>query len=327
MQDHASHWTRLIAMDEPSREWPRLRRRLRAALMRQGWSSQTFTALVLGVATLWATGAFVWMLPTMGRGGAAGASAAVSPQSITSPAAAAAAVKPQADPSAQVYGLPHMMTQLAGATGESIGRLEGHLEASMRPVAYASAGAVQPRGERVVYLVDASGSLLDSFPHVVEWLGDSLDALDRQQRFTVLFFRQGQVIEVPPPGLKASRFTSKAKVWNWMQPETGNVLPQGRSGLGEALEAAMAYRPSDVVLLSDDSLSRRGEGDSIVADVSGALAGRSVVIHAVQFFYRDEAGALEALADRFGGYYDYIEAADDGGSTVAVDPLLESLLD
>lgn len=193
-----------------------------------------------------------------------------------------------------------------------------------------TAATAGPVGERVVYLVDASGSLLDSLPQVIDWLGESLDGLDRNQQFTVLFFRQGEVVETPPMGLKQASFATKANVFGWMNPDSGNVLPQGKSDVKGALKAALAYGATDIVILSDDSLARRSDASAddagVLADVARVVDAESGVrIHTAQFFYRDEAGALEAIADCFHGSYEFVKPAQRD-TTATVDPLLDLAL-
>ncbi len=240
--------------------------------------------------------------------------------------------------------LPRALERLAVRAAEAVARLEQRLDEQRvvadtnAPLAYATpayyapptthATVVAPAAEsrRIVYLVDASGSLLDSLPQVIDWLGESLDSLGHQHTFTVLFFREGQVFEAPPRGLKPGSFAAKASVWMWVQPERGNVIPQGRSDLFGAVEMAMAYEPDELFVVSDDSFNRSTRGrtrDTALIDGLGARLGAAPPkVNTVQFFYRDEAGALEAIADRFRGTYTFVAPAERN-TTAAGDPLLE----
>ena len=52
---------------------------------------------------------------------------------------------------------------------------------------------------RQVYLVDASGSLIDTLPFVLRELQQSISKLSDQQKFTVIFFQGKDVgLKVPP---------------------------------------------------------------------------------------------------------------------------------
>lgn len=179
---------------------------------------------------------------------------------------------------------------------------------------------------RIVYLVDASGSLLDSLPQVIDWLGESLEALEKEQQFTIVFFREGATFEAPPIGMKPATFTAKSAVFSWIQPEKGHVVPQGKSDLMAALRTAMRYEPDEVYVLTDDSFSRAGaiEPSFLLTKLAAALGHAPPRVNTVQFFYRDEAGALEAISDKFGGRYEFI-APLDPQPTAHNDPLFNEL--
>ncbi len=178
------------------------------------------------------------------------------------------------------------------------------------------AAATIDTGRRVAYLVDASGSLIDTLALVVEWLEDELNSLDPATRFTVVFFRDGQAIEPPPDGLDRATADEVRRIARWMQPAAGNVVPSGRSDPATALARALGYGVSEVVILSDDSLSRRmtlEKSEALLADVETLMAGREVTVHTVQFFYRDPQRVLETLAARYGGTYRFIEPEQPAG--------------
>jgi hypothetical protein len=170
----------------------------------------------------------------------------------------------------------------------------------------------ESRTQRVVYMVDLSGSLVDSLPEAVRWIGEALDALQQPAVFTVLFFREGEVIEVPPVGLKPATFARKVEAYDWMQLDRGHLEAGGKATLADAVLAALRYEVDRVVLLSDDGFGRGLSwvgGPTLLDEIAMTLPNEATVIDAVQFFYRDRAGAMEAIADRFGGEYTFIAAA------------------
>lgn len=174
----------------------------------------------------------------------------------------------------------------------------------------ADAAPTPARPHRVLYLVDASGSLLDTLPDVVDWVGQHLDTLEEDQRFAVMFFRDLSVVEAEPAGMQPARFSTKVKVWSWMQPEAGHIEAAGRSDVEAALGQALQYEPDEIYIVSDDGFSRRsawGDGPEMIEQFAGQIAHRDIRVHTVQFYYRDEAGAMEALASRCGGTYRFIE--------------------
>ncbi len=164
------------------------------------------------------------------------------------------------------------------------------------------------RYHRVAYLVDLSGSLVDAMPQVIEWLGNSMDDLQQPVSFTVIFFRSNEVIEAPPAGLKPGTFRAKYEVFNWMQLDRGNIETGGKADLADAMIATMQYDVDEVFILSDDGFgqdSRWGTDPNLLNEIAALMPQRETRVNTVQFYYRDPAGALEAIADRFGGAYVY----------------------
>lgn len=195
-------------------------------------------------------------------------------------------------------------------------------QASAVPAPFAQDGAPP---QRVVYLIDVSGSLIDIMPDVVDWMGDALEAMAPRTRFSVIFFRKDQFMEVPPAGLKPATFRMRATAWGWMQPASGHVRPFGRSDVTDALAVAMQYEPTQIHILSDDRFSqwsRWGDGAELLDYLADVVGDRAVEIHTVQFFYRGESGVLEALADRFGGTYTFVQS-EGSDAPATPDPLAE----
>ncbi|MDX1565225.1 MAG: hypothetical protein R3236_07465, partial [Phycisphaeraceae bacterium] len=51
----------------------------------------------------------------------------------------------------------------------------------------------------IIYIIDASGSLVDTMPFVLKELNRSISQLNSEQKFTVIFFQAGSPVEVPVP--------------------------------------------------------------------------------------------------------------------------------
>lgn len=177
------------------------------------------------------------------------------------------------------------------------------------------APAVALDGDRLVFLVDASGSLVDSLPQMVSWLGEALDNLEPNEQFTIIFFQQDRAIEVPPAGIQPmTRTYRRALDRDWLSPDKVPILPAGRSNPAEALKLALTYNPSDIYLLSDASFGK-STGDTTrneaVQTVVQVLGDAEVRVHGVQFFYQDQeqAGTLQLLAAEFDGTYEFVAEA------------------
>ncbi|MEM6458998.1 MAG: hypothetical protein AAF710_06365 [Planctomycetota bacterium] len=179
-----------------------------------------------------------------------------------------------------------------------------------------------PGAARIVYLVDASGSLVDTLPFVLEELQRGLRTLRPEQSYAVILFSggvSGGVTEAPPLGMTRAGDAAITHTTQWLDPAAGRVVASGRPTPGPALRRALAYRPDAVVLLSDGlvpagprALADRARLLSLVdlADTAG------VTFHTLQLRTPDplagpsRRGTLEALALQSGGVHRYISEAD-----------------
>ena len=60
-------------------------------------------------------------------------------------------------------------------------------------------GATGGNAYKIIYIVDASGSLIDTLPFVIKELKRSINELSDRQEFNVIFFQAGDAIEVNVP--------------------------------------------------------------------------------------------------------------------------------
>lgn len=170
--------------------------------------------------------------------------------------------------------------------------------------------ATTTSSRRIAFLVDASGSMVDSMNQgVLTWLEGALEDLSDEDEFTVIFFRSGEVFEAPPVGIKTAKDSVRREVIAWMSPESGNILPRGKSDPVDALRMAREYGATELYILSDDKFGDRGaDVASIdVRDVAGFWVGQDVTFNTVQFYYeKADDRRLQAIARRFGGEYEFV---------------------
>ncbi len=172
----------------------------------------------------------------------------------------------------------------------------------------------------IVYVIDASGSLIDSFEFVLAELRRSINGLSAEQRFTVVFFQNDKLIEPPPGGLKRAEPRVKQEVLAWIAPGAGRVTPVGSSNPLKAIERAMGYRPHLVYLLSDE-ITGRGvyelDQQSLLAAIGKANV-QHTRINTIQFLYPDpltaqgRKGTMELIALTTGGRYRFVDARELG---------------
>jgi hypothetical protein len=172
---------------------------------------------------------------------------------------------------------------------------------------------------KVVYLVDASGSLIDTLPFVIKELKRSISELSDAQSFSVIFFQDMDVIEAPPAGqLKKATTEKRQQIITWL--DSGSVIPKGSSQPVEALKKALSYKPDLLFILSDNITGRgRYEVDQKNLLKAIQLANRGgTKINTIQFLYPDRLseigmkGTLEQISDQSGGVYKFLDGKELG---------------
>ena len=113
------------------------------------------------------------------------------------------------------------------------------------------AGSKMTNARSIVYVIDASGSMTTWLPLVLEALSQSLNRLDRTQRYAVFFFQGGKAIGVPPVNrLQRVSPRSIKETLGWTQ-QGSNLIPGGNSNPLAAMEAALSLEPDVIFLLSE----------------------------------------------------------------------------
>jgi hypothetical protein len=172
---------------------------------------------------------------------------------------------------------------------------------------------------KIAYIVDASGSLIDTFPFVIIELQRSIGELSEEQAFTIIFYQGNKVIEFPPPNqLKKADTQNKQRVLQWLSEHP--VTPVGQANPVPALKQALRAKPQLVFLLSDNIT---GEGQyevmqkSLLDEIRKAnVAGTK--INTIQFLYPDPLtkfgmkGTLDLIAAESGGIFKFVDARELG---------------
>jgi len=212
-------------------------------------------------------------------------------------------------------------TALIGATGMS-GGSASPFQTSVASGAEFKVQFMGNRGgnaRRIAFLIDASGSLIDTLPFVIEELKNSINKLNEKQRFTVIFFQGNQVIEVPPPGFKRATGETKQQVISWIDLSNHNIIPQGKSNPVPALERALRYRPQLIFLLSDNitgSGAYAVDQRRLLNEIEQANKANTKIC-TIQFLYPDPLsqlglpGTMELIAEENGGEDGYTFVSDE----------------
>ena len=173
---------------------------------------------------------------------------------------------------------------------------------------------------RVVYCIDASGSMIRGLPMVLEHLSHSISRLQSSQRFSVVFFQDNDALPMPhfsamPPATDAH----KRETMRWMHE---HIIPRGRSNPLRALELALSVDP-DVIFLLSENITGAGpfeiEAQSLLSSLETMNplrtdGTRTTAIKCIQFLEEDALDVLRTIADSHGGPngYTFIERDEAG---------------
>jgi hypothetical protein len=166
----------------------------------------------------------------------------------------------------------------------------------------------------IVYLVDASGDMIDIFAFIINELKRSIRQLGPEQRFNIIFFQEGKAIEVPVPqrGLKPATVQVKQAVADWISVESGNIVPCLSTDPAAAIRQALGYQPDLVYLLSANITGREQWSVSqdwllnLIRRTKQACRTERTRINTLQFVDEDPLQTLKLIAEQHGGIYRFI---------------------
>ncbi|OUU91612.1 MAG: hypothetical protein CBC35_09215 [Planctomycetes bacterium TMED75] len=182
--------------------------------------------------------------------------------------------------------------------------LAGGEESSLPGIDFGGVGA--PAARRIVFVVDASGSMIGAYPAVIDQVEGTLRRLVPRQSFSVVLFRAGGAEPLPTDGrLRAATTPAIDEAADWMR----GLRPEGRSDPAAALRKAFAVDPEVVYLVSTD-ITGAGvyeiDGDALIEllDELNPAADdgrRQTVIRCIQLLDEDRLGTLRRIARMHGG--------------------------
>lgn len=186
-------------------------------------------------------------------------------------------------------------------------------------------GTEAGNARRIVFIVDGSLRLIGEMIYIQAELRQTIQALNPEQRFTVLMFRDDDdeaMVELPPVGLQPARTTYKAEALPWVA--TLNEKQSQRGSVIDAMKRAVSYEPDLIVLLSDQITGEAQyeiDRDELLDQVRAVLPknrqgqlSRELRINTVQFIYpdpavasdRQEEGTMGRISRMTGGEFRFI---------------------
>lgn len=200
---------------------------------------------------------------------------------------------------------------IAGLRGSMLNGLGGGTPMALGRVEFAGLGAGAAR--KIVFVVDASGSMIGVFPFVIAELSRSLAKLSPVQLYAVIFFQRDEALLAPPRGrLTTATNEHVERTIRWIQGEPGRpptVVPTGRSNPMQALQSALELDPEVIFLLSsnvtgsgryavdlDELMLQLGELNPIDPETGK----RGTSINCIQFLDPDPLDALRQIVEQHG---------------------------
>jgi len=154
---------------------------------------------------------------------------------------------------------------------------------------------------RIVYVVDRSGSMLDTFVHVREELRRSINKLRRSQKFHVIFFNTGEPLENPPKRPVSAIKAQKERFFKFLD----TIFPEGSTHPERSMRRALSTEPDLVYFLTDGEFH-----PGLVDKLDEWNKGRRIRIFTIAFFDRAGAELLERIAREHGGEFKFVSEDD-----------------
>ncbi|MEK6644878.1 MAG: hypothetical protein AABZ08_13320 [Planctomycetota bacterium] len=158
----------------------------------------------------------------------------------------------------------------------------------------------------VVYVMDRSGSMTDTFTLLQRELMRAVGSLNQDQLFNVLWFNEGKATELFPR-LKAATLDNKREAFDAIK----SIVPSGQTQPVDAVKRALAYQPDVMFLLSDGDFGE--DNKRIMTMIKQSNPGKRTRLNTILFVY-DTIGSgervLREIAESNGGSYKHVTEDD-----------------
>jgi hypothetical protein len=161
-----------------------------------------------------------------------------------------------------------------------------------RPAAPVRAAEQQQPG-KLVWVVDASGSMLPVFAETREQVKQAVGSLAANQHFNVIAYRGDEAMPFMLGGLLVASPDNKEKFNDWMD----GVTPNQDSNPVPAIRTAFENKPEVIYLLLDgvDKPERADELSTVIRELN---KNQRAVIHCVLIVHKDDDKDTQALQEK-----------------------------
>jgi len=162
------------------------------------------------------------------------------------------------------------------------------------------------RARSVVYVMDRSGSMGDSFGLLQRELMRAVGSLESDQTFNVIWFNEGPA-ELLSEQMLSGTIENKRKAFGAIK----RVYPSGRTEPVDAIRRGLEFKPDVLFLLSDGDFGE--DNAQIMRFIRQANADNGTIINTILFIY-DTVGegerVLRAIAEQNGGTFKHVSERD-----------------
>ena len=154
---------------------------------------------------------------------------------------------------------------------------------------------------RIVYVVDRSGSMMTTFDAVREEMKRSVSGLRRSQRFHVIFFNAGPLLENRPKKLVPATTSQQERLFEFLD----TIQAEGATDPIPAMGRAFAVNPDLIYFLTD------GDFDPLLEEKLRAW-NRDKQVRIFTIAYVSQAGRelLERIAREHNGEFKFVSEHD-----------------
>ena len=153
------------------------------------------------------------------------------------------------------------------------------------------------RGQRIIYVIDRSGSMADSFDFLRKELKRSINRLHHSQKFHVVLFNDG-FLEMPPERLVPAIGEYKRKCFKFLD----QIHPGGMTDPIPAMKQAFRKKPDLVFFLTDGEFS-----PALVDELRKWNRKEKVKIFTLAYIYASGSNLLKKIAAENGGTYTFVD--------------------
>ncbi|HNQ21478.1 MAG TPA: VWA domain-containing protein [Phycisphaerae bacterium] len=183
-----------------------------------------------------------------------------------------------------------------GAGGGDFEDFGLHVGGGQGPEFFGLGGGSAREVRSVVFVVDRSGSMLETFDAVRQELRRSISALRRSQKFHVIFFSQ-DAVENPPKRLVSAIRAQKEAFFQFL----AGVEPGGHTDPTEAMRRAFALEPDLVYFLTDGLFD-----PSLLPKLDKWNKDRRIRVFTIAYVSREGAELLERIARAHRGEFRFV---------------------